>query len=71
MTLHQILMGSKRYRHIFKDDSFFRQFLFERMINDFAIILGSYSCKHVLFCLRNPESVKGCFYSIRNIIPGV
>lgn len=67
----KIRMFDTCHAHILKYYSHILVFLFHRMINNLAIILRSYSGKHLLFCFRYAQSIESVLYLIRHIFPAM
>lgn len=69
MFSHEILISPQSNWHIFEYYSEILEFLFETMIDDLTIILGSDSCEDLLFCLWDTEPIKCCLYFFWYLIP--
>lgn len=63
-------MIPQSHRHIFEDDSLILEFLFEAMVDDLAIILGSDSSKHRSLGFGDSEPFEGIFDIFWHIVPG-
>ena len=73
-TLHEVFPDEifvfvDRQRHIFEHHSFLTEFILEIVIDDFTVVLCSYSGQHFSLGFWDTETVECVFYLIRNIIP--